>query len=129
MAAKVREPKTSRTLGRKLVLILLSFLPMILGVSIIRIKWIAALMVNLLYLLFSAGGCWVGSRWFRLIRLDDDSSVDSDEESLPNNRIDTLAMITAIIIGFGIFFLFRMLMTHAMVRAFDSFMTTSHDDD
>ena len=124
---KEREPRTSRTIWEKLFLFIFSFVPIIL-VFVIQVKWIVNLLVYPLYLLFMAGGYWAGSRWHKLIRLDNDSSLDSADDPLPNTRFDTLALVSAILVGFGTMVLLRSLFSHEMARAFTNFMPSDDDN-
>ena len=128
MAGKEKEPKTTRTLGQKVSLFGISFVPIIVGVLMLRAKWIGNLLAYPLYLSFLAFGVWVGYHWHKLVRLDNDSSGDPADDPTPGNRFDWLAMISAILVGFGIMFFLRALASHEMARAFANVMP-SHDDD
>jgi len=123
---KEREPRTSRTIWEKFFLLVFSFTPIVF-VFVVQVKWIVNLLVYPLYLLFMAGGYWAGSRWHKMMRLDNDSSLDPENDPRPNTRFDRLALISAILIGLCTMVLLRSLFSHGMVRALDN-ITTSDDD-
>lgn len=128
MAKVERELKASRTLGGQILVLGLSFVPIILGVLALRAKWIRSMLVYTLYLLFMATGYWVGSRWHKLIRLDNDSSGDPADDPISEHRFDWLAMVSALVVGFGVMFFLRAIFSHGMARAFTEFMPSGGDD-
>src|SRR5260370_18170832 len=110
MAMNERVPKTSRTLGEQILLLGLSLVPIIVAGLMIRVKSIRNLLAYWLayplYLLMMTGGYCVGSRWHRLVRLDNDisdnnSSLDHADNPLPNKPFDWLPMAPAYLYSFA----------------------------